>query len=108
MNGTIKAFNKLLEHSLTKFFNVQRDDWDERILVVLWDYKTTSKRLMQHTPCRLVYGKEVVMPMEFVVLSPRVALLTQIIEEDALKKRLDALLELEEDRFLAGFHQGVC
>lgn len=46
-------------------------------------------------------------PMEFLVLSLHIMLLTEMTEKDTLNRRLDELLELEEDRVLEGFHQGI-
>eukprot|EP00253_Pinus_taeda_P030377 PITA_30377 len=76
-NGRAEAFNKVLEDVLTK------------------------------TPFRLVYGVETVMPMEYIVPSLYIVAFTGITDRVALEERLAQLAELEEERFMAGFHQQV-
>ena len=87
-NGTIKAFNKVLENALTKVCNVRRDDWDQKVSTVLWTFRTTCKLITGYTPFLLVYGQESIVPMEYIVPSLRIAAIIEMMGMGAVEERL--------------------
>lgn len=86
---------------------MKRDDWDLRVSELLWAYWTTCKTLTGHTPFSLVYGHEIVVPMEYIVPSLCTAAVTSLRISGAEVVCMSQLLELEEDRFIVGFLQQV-
>lgn len=87
-NGTVEAFNKILESALMKVYNAQRNNSDVSRPVVLWVYRMTCKKMTGQTPFRVVYGVNTVMPMEYIVPSLHIATLTRMEDCGALKERL--------------------
>jgi transposase InsO family protein len=83
-NGTIEAFNKILERGLTKVCCTNREDWDDRVPAVLWAYRTTTKKLHRYMPIQLVYGKEEVVPTNFITPSLYIAQITHMAEEESI------------------------
>ena len=106
-NGVVEAFNMILENALKKVCNTRRDDWDQKVSAMLCASRTTCKKLTSQTPFKLVYGQEVVMPMEYIVLSLRVVVIIETIGVDVVEHRLLQRVQLEKERFVAGFHQNV-
>jgi hypothetical protein len=60
-----------------------------------------------YTPFQLVYGKEDVVPTEFITLGLYIAQITHMWEEESFMKRPMELQELKETRFLADLHQSI-
>ena len=78
-----------------------------KIPVVLWAYRTTCKILMRQTLFKLVYGKEAVMFMEYIVPSMCIATMTGMDNVKALEECIAQLIQFEEDLFITGFHQHI-
>jgi transposase InsO family protein len=95
-NGTVEAFNKILERGLTKVCCANRDDWDERVPTVLWAYRTTTKKLHKYTPFQLVYGREASCPTEFITPSLYIVHVTHMTNDESVAEWVTKLLALDE------------
>ena len=63
--------------------------------------------LTGQTPFLLVYGQEVVMPMKYIVPNLRIDTITEMIDVGAIEEILSQLIQLEDERFVAGYHQNI-
>ena len=73
VNGQVKSTNKLLEAILTKTIHLHHKYWVDRLPEDLWAYRITWRNTTGHTPYELVYGKQVLLPIEFQVKTFRMA-----------------------------------
>jgi hypothetical protein len=106
-NDIVEDFNKILETTLKNICSVYIDHWDLRVPTMLWAYRTTCIKLKMQTPFKLVYGLEAVVTMKYPVPTLRIAAFIGMDDTGVVQDRLAQLVELEEDRFIAGFHQQV-
>eukprot|EP00253_Pinus_taeda_P022703 PITA_22703 len=66
-NGKVESTNKVLESILTKTIQLHHMDCTNKLLEALWAYRITWRNVTRHTPYELVYGKPVLLPIEFQV-----------------------------------------
>ena len=103
----IEEFKKTLKKGITKICNADKDNWDEKIPEVLWEYKTTYKHSTNQTPFRLVYGKEEVVPLHFWQQTPVIAGILHINVEEARKYQLMKIAKLQKHRLIVVQHQEI-
>ena len=71
MNGTVEAANKNIKKIIQKMV-VTYKDWHEMLPFALHGYHTSIRTSIGENPFSLVYGMEVVLPVEVEIPSLRV------------------------------------
>ena len=94
----MESTNKVLEEIMTKTVWIHRKYWEENIPKDLWAYNTTHNSTTDFTPYELVYGKQVLLPIEFQVKNFGMATELGMDLIEAQKKRVEKLNELDETR----------
>ena len=79
-------------------------DWLEKLHFALWAYHTSFRTSIGATPYSLVYGIEVVLPVEIEMGSLRVALEQKISETEWAQAQFEQLNLLDERRLRAADH----
>ena len=84
----MESTNKVLEAILTKTIKENHIDWKDRLPEALWAYRTTWRNTTGHSPYELVYGKKILLPIEFQVKTFRMATQLGMDLSEAQKQRL--------------------
>eukprot|EP00253_Pinus_taeda_P012144 PITA_12144 len=77
---------------------MNRKNWEEKLKDALWAYRITWKDTTGFTPYQLVYGKDVMLPIEFQIHTFKLAADLQIDLDEAQKERIQQLNQLDEMR----------
>jgi hypothetical protein len=70
-DGLVERFNRTLQTMLKGVVNDQRDDWDEHIPYVLMAYRSTPQQSTNTSPYKLLFGREMCLPIDLMVGVPR-------------------------------------
>eukprot|EP00253_Pinus_taeda_P008112 PITA_08112 len=63
-NGLVEAINKVLVIMIRRIIGIHWSNWHNMLFSALWAYRTSVKTSIGFTPFQLVYGLEVVLPIE--------------------------------------------
>ena len=81
-----------------KVANRSKKDWPEKFGEALWAYRITFRKPTQATPYSLVYGVEVVLPLERQIPSLMITIQEGLSNKDNVRLRLEELEALDEKR----------
>ncbi|MCO5594979.1 hypothetical protein L7F22_049016 [Adiantum nelumboides] len=97
-NGLVEKTNGVLCKIITKNVRDRPQDSDKHLIAALWAYRTSFKVSTQFTPYHLVYGQEVLLPIEVELGSLRVLARETTSSKEKLEQRILDLQRLELDR----------
>ena len=99
----VEAANKNVKNILAKMVVIYKD-WVKKLPFALWGYRTSIYASTRATPYILVYGSEVVLPIEMKIQSLRVLVETKVLEKDWATARYGQLALIDEKRSRAQYH----
>ena len=97
-NGQVESTNKVSEAILNKTIQLHHKDYAYRPPKAFWAYRITWRNTTGHTPYELVYGKQVLLPIEFQVKTFCMAVQLGVDLEEAQEQRILQINELDEIR----------
>ena len=103
MNGVVEAANKNIKKIIQKMV-VTYKDWHKMLPFALHAYHIVIRTSTGATPYSLVFGMEVVMPLEVEIPSLRVLIESELEEAEWAKVRYEQLNMISEKRLAAIFH----
>jgi transposase InsO family protein len=102
-NGLAESSNKNLIRIIKKVVGENKRAWDGCLKFALWADRITKKRAIGKSPFELVYGLDVVLPVNLRL--PVYKLLEEFTtNQQALQAHIDRLVQLDEDRRIAYTH----
>ncbi|XP_074336360.1 uncharacterized protein LOC141673511 [Apium graveolens] len=85
--------NRIILDGLKKRVKRSRNTWEDELLPILWEYRTTCKLTTEATPFMLAYGDEAVVPLEITHGSPRIEAYEPETNEEGMRLALDLIDE---------------
>jgi transposase InsO family protein len=73
-NGQVEAVNKTLKTILQRMINSAKSNWHLMLYSELWAYRMSIKTTTSFSPFQLIYGLEVVLPIECQIPSLKLAI----------------------------------
>jgi len=102
-NSVVEVTNKNIKKILRKMVEGSRQ-WHEKLPFALLGYRTTVRTSVGVTPYSLVYGTEVVIPIEVEIPSLRIVVKAEIDDDEWVKSLLKQLSLIDKKRLASVCH----
>ena len=103
MNGDVEAANKNIKKIVQKMTMTYKD-WHEMLPFAPHGYRTSERTSTGETPYSMVYGMEVVLPIEVQIPSLRIMKDAGLSEDDGIHTQLNQLNLIDEKRLIVVCH----
>jgi hypothetical protein len=100
-NGQAEASNKVLIKIIKKRIKDNPRRWHEKLLEALWAHRTSRHRATKVTPFGLLYGQEVVLPIEIGLQNFRVTGQDSLSAKEYHELMMDKIDDIPQSRFKA-------
>ena len=91
-DGMVERFNRTLADELAKYCSEDQQDWDLCLPFALMAYRTAQQEATGYTPSRLMFGREIRLPLDLTTGRPPGAVLPESAPEYVvtLRERMEA------------------
>jgi hypothetical protein len=100
-NGQAKSTNKNLVRIIKRLIEDNPHQWNTLLTYALWEDRLTTKLIKGCTLFHLVYGQEAILPTKLEIYSLRLMLQVEELNSSNVSQRINALLDLEEQRMFS-------
>lgn len=100
-NKQVEVINKILIALIEKHICRQPRNWHNTLDQILWAYRCSPKEATDTSPYRLVYGHDVVLPVEINLQSIRMQRQNDLLVKDYYQSMFDEFHELHDERLIA-------
>ncbi|XP_015939448.1 uncharacterized protein LOC107464995 [Arachis duranensis] len=100
-NGQVEAANKILIILIKKQIGSRPRTWHKTLSQVLWAYQNSPRGSTSTSPYKLVYGHDVVLPLEINLNMLRILRQDDLPVDDYWNAMYDKLNDLDSEHILA-------
>jgi transposase InsO family protein len=100
-NDQVEASNKVLIKIIKKRIKDNSRKWHEKLPEALWAHRTSRHRATKVTPFELVYGQEVVLPVEVSLQNLRITVQDYLSAKEYTELMMDKVYETPKNRLKA-------